>query len=745
MILPPAPPSKIAAGGTFCAILSGLVMLGLPARTLAADTAAPQAAPPAAAAAAAAPAPAAAADKDKAPAAEPAKEKEGEAAAETKPEEPPPGTEAAPGDYRNWFETSVGGLIVDGDKASAQRRTGLPASAFGGVQAFHYEHDVGKKGIFKVDGRGIFDNQDYGLRLEWNETDKGFVRGGVSQHRDFYDGTGGWSPSNGQHFPLYNDQFAVIRGNAFFEAGLRLPAKPEITVRYDRDWREGFKDSTIWGPTSLTGGVGTRSIVPAFQRLDEHTDTIAVDLRHTLGKTTLGAGFTFERAELSDSLNLRRQPFEPSDRFTTQTTRVESDLYGARAFVDTPLGEKVRFTSSYAFTTLETQVAGSRIIGADYDPVYDPAYGRRDVGFLNLSGLTQLDQNVWNANVMWTPFPTLSVIPAFRVENQNTDGSATRLDTGAQDLAREAANSRDMLDLSQQLEVRYTGITNILVYARGDWVQGDGNLLESEMLSASRQAELHRDTDFDRFSQKYTVGANWYPRQRLSVHTQYYRKMRENSYQHDPASYVNYSGLYPAFIQNHDFVTDDANVRLTWRPIDKLTLVTRYDLQFNTIHMQGTGLGEQQSAEQTAHIIGETITWTPTSRLYIQPGVNYVLDTTKSAATSVPTFPGNPVEDAHNDYFTVTCTTGLVLDDRTDLQLQYNYYLADNFRDVSAITQPYGADAEEHGVIASLIRRVNPRLKVTLRYGYYSGRSEFFGGFNDYDAHLVYASTQYLF
>src|SRR5690349_10899821 len=29
-------------------------------------------------------------------------------------------------EYRNWFDTSVGGVIVGGDKAAYQRRTGLP-------------------------------------------------------------------------------------------------------------------------------------------------------------------------------------------------------------------------------------------------------------------------------------------------------------------------------------------------------------------------------------------------------------------------------------------------------------------------------------------------------------------------------------------------------------------------------------------------------------------------------------------
>jgi hypothetical protein len=153
-----------------------------------------------------------------------------------------------------------------------------------------------------------------------------------------------------------------------------------------------------------------------------------------------------------------------------------------------------------------------------------------------------------------------------------------------------------------------------------------------------------RDTDFDRFAQKYTAGASWYPRQRVNLHAQYYRKMRENSYSHGHRLLPQggFGGLYPAFIQNHDFTTDDVNFRVTWRPLDKLTLVSRYDLQFNTIDMRGAGLGNGSGAEQTAHIIGETITWTPIPRLYIQPGVNYVLDTTRTAATDVGASPGTP-------------------------------------------------------------------------------------------------------
>ncbi|MGE3310430.1 MAG: hypothetical protein AB7O66_10705 [Limisphaerales bacterium] len=668
-----------------------------------------------------------------------------DAAEAAEPVEDTPGfVDAAPGDYRNWFDVTVGGLLVDGDDAPARRRLGLPSGAFGGAQRFHFEQDVGDQGIFKVDGRGIFNNEDYGLRLEWSETDKAFVRAGIDQYRTFSDGSGGWFPGNDLWFDLYDDELALVRGSAFFEAGLRLPNYPEITVRYERDWREGQKDSTHWGDSGLTGGFGPRAIVPSFRTLDETTDTVSIEITKTLGKVTFGGAFAYEHSDIDNGTYLRRSPTEDADRHITQRESVETDLYSARAFADTIFNEKVRVTSSYAFTTLETALGGSRIVGADYDGVYDPVYGRRDIGFLGLSGGSQLDQHVWNVNGLWTPIPNLAVIPAFRLENQSLDGSSGWSDTGAETLAREAANSRDMLDLSQQLELRYTGVTNVVFYARGDWIQGDGNLLEHQFLPATGVTEIHRDSDFDRFSQKYTAGTHWYPLKRLNVHAQYYRKMRSTDYDHDASNRIVVSGYYPAYIQNQNFTTDDLNLRVTWRPLDQLTLVSRYDLQFNTYDSQATGFASTQGAEGTAHILSETLTWTPVSRFYLQPGVHLVFDTTRSDASSAVA-PGSPVEDAHNDYVSVTCTAGLVIDERTDLQAQYTYYLADNFQDVSAATQPYGSGLEEHGILTSLVRRISPRLRVTLRYGFYTSREELSGGHNDYDAHLVSTSAQYLF
>ncbi|MBC8097086.1 MAG: hypothetical protein H7Y43_14865, partial [Akkermansiaceae bacterium] len=84
-------------------------------------------------------------------------------------------------------------------------------------------------------------------------------------------------------------------------------------------------------------------------------------------------------------------------------------------------------------------------------------------------------------------------------------------------------------------------------------------------------------------------------------------------------------------------------------------------------------------------------------------------------------------------------------DDKTDLNLGYTYYRADNYTDNSTIGVPYGSGAEEHGATATLTRRINKNLRASLRYGYYTYSDESFGTSRDYDAHVVYTSLQYRF
>ena len=193
-----------------------------------------------------------------------------------------------------------------------------------------------------------------------------------------------------------------------------------------------------------------------------------------------------------------------------------------------------------------------------------------------------------------------------------------------------------------------------------------------------------------------------------------------------------------------DFETYDGNFRLTWRPLNNITTVTRYEYQWSTIHTEPdsiSGLGKVESSTMPSQIIAQDISWAPWSRLYLQVGFNYVLSDTKTPASEVT----QSILNSQNNYWTLNFSTGFVLDDKTDLNLGYFYYQADNYQDNSDVGVPLGAGGHEHGVTATLARRLSKNLRLSLRYGFYTYDDETFGGNRDYNTHLIYTSLRYRF
>jgi len=658
--------------------------------------------------------------------------------------------EAEPTNYRNWIDFGVGGTIVNGSQAEFQRRLQLPGgTAFGGVEQFHYERDVGEYSLFQVDGRGIFNQDDYSITLDYTDPDRGFVRGGYNEFRTYYNGSGGFFPGPApvQWYELYDNDFSVNRSEAWFEGGLRLPDIPQFTVRYSHQEREGTKDSTIWGAadTFIAPPYGpTRNYVPTFENIDEKRDVLSLDLRHTFGTTDAGVGVRFDSQEADNSRNIRQYPNQAGDSYVTQRDQRDTDMFSVHAFTESRFSEKVWLTVGYSYTDLDSDVSGYRAYGTTYDPDISQRLPNPNT-FQDLSGNSQLSQQLANVNLRFALGPNWSLVPAFRIESQNTDSYAG-YGQPASPLSPNsyyAQSNRGLLDLSESLNLRYTGLTNWVFYGEGYWLQGNGDLNENWNNVSNDSNVLNRDTDDQRFAQKYTIGSNWYPLRKLRFGVQYYYKLRDQNYTHNVDSTPNLSGFnrYPAFLTAQDYAINDVNFRTTWRARHNLTLVGQYDFQYSTLHNQADGLSEVESADIHSQIISGGVSWVPHSRVFTQGNLSYVYDRTDTPASDITP----SVQSSNNDYWTANVTLGYVLDQKTDLEASYYYYRANNYVDNSAYSMPYGAGNTEQGVTAGVKRRMSDRVLVSLNYGFFTNNDETSGYYNNFDAHVIQASMRYLF
>jgi hypothetical protein len=689
----------------------------------------------------------------------------------------------------NWIELAIGGLSVSGDAAQFKQEHRTSGDLFGGISDLHYEKTM-DKGTLTIDGHALLELHDYDIKVNFTQTDVGYVNVGYTEFRSWYDGNGGFFPGNGLWIPPRYPEDHLDRGEAWIELGLRIPKWPEITFHYSHIFREGRKDSTVWGDSNQTGlptNTG-RKIAPAFRDLDESRDIFSLEIFHTIGNTDLSAGMRYEHSEVDDRLQLERGAGQlpplvaapGAQRFITQRDQNDAELFNGHFTFETRLSDTVMFTGAYSYTTLSADISGTRIIGSDYDSMYgDPilTLQSNDHGTLNLAGISENHEHIGNLNLMWIPVKNLTTLVGFRYTHQEKDTSAMFLDTNTtanvapfsptnpsggfhnitNPTPRAGDSSNEFDNVAETFEVRYNGLDRWAFYVRGDWNEEWGNIHEHEISAGGDLGSENKDTDL--FYQKYIVGLNWYPLAELNLAAQYYYKNAD--YKNDFLS----AGIPSADeeanqrLLHQEWDTNDFNIRLTWRPkvpqaAGTVTLVTRYDYVRSNIDTQWeisptampTILDEIRTGIITQNIFTESITWNPTARLYFQGTVSYVTDETDTPADIILT--GNTVPsivDSQNDYWTASAAVGFAVDDKTDIHAEYSYYRADNYEGASIVGMPYGMGATQHTVGASISRELMRNVRVKLQYGYFQYRDETSGGHNNYDAHAVFSSLQFRF
>jgi hypothetical protein len=684
-------------------------------------------------------------------------------------------TEEAP-EYKNWIELGIGGVITNGDRAQFEQEHRLPGDQpYGGIQDLHFEQTVGKNGLFSIDGHALWDFNDYDITVQLSQPKLGYIKAGFTEFRSWYDGNGGFFPHNDVFFSPPFPEMHIDRGDVWVELGLRAPNWPEITIRYSHEFRQGMKDSTIWGDTTLTGLTvnPTRKIIPSFRDIDETRDIFSFEASKTIGNTDVLLGMRYEHNENDYSLNMERNAGQigvvpGGQRFVTQHQNDDVDLFSGHGITETRITDSLWFTTGYSYTTLENDLSGTRIFGTHFDSAFGepvPTLGQRDHAFLDLAGIAQVKEHVANANLFWMPIPSLAILTGFRYTHESLDNNSSFL---AEEPVRNTppftpTNPRggfhygppelgfgerlsDYDRLAERLELRYTGIDNWLFYAEGEWEEEYGQINENQNIDE----DVPLDKSTNALGQKYTIGANWYPTMRLNLAGQYYHRIA--SYDEDIVSAV-----FPRLI-NQEWNTDDLNVRITFRPkiptcLGTLALVTRYDFVHTSIDGQwevfsdGELLAELQTGEIKKHVISESLTWNPLARFYLQANFSYVFNQTDTPASNINLDPQTSptVVNFRNDYWTVTSSIGYIIDDKTDFYADYYFYCANDYFKNAVVAVPYGLGATEHAASATITRQLTKNMRLLLRYGYFNYRDETSGGHNNYRAHSLYSGLQVRF
>lgn len=655
--------------------------------------------------------------------------------------------------YNNWIELGAGGFITSGNKAQAGQNQQSWNGLFGGIEDFHYGAAVATNTTLAVDGHALFDNRDYKLGLDLENQNIGFLRLNYDYFRTWENGAGGFYPPADAWFSLPDDALTIDNGTISFEGGLRLqndPYVPKITFKYTHTYRNGEEPSTSWGyvqPDPNNPNI-VRGLNPSFYAIDEHRDIFQLDAAEHVKATDFGAGLRYETGNLNDALNTSQYSGQPFGQSMADQSSVSYDLFNAHAYSETWLKDNLMFSAAYSYSHLNNDFTGSYTFLPDLGVL-------NGFGYNNLNGDSWVQDHVVNLNLYAKLMKNLSIVPSLRIQKENSDVNASEAET-FQDTPSSPSRPDDYgdqndLEVSERLDITYTGFTNWVIFARGEWTEGDGNLTQNGGLipvnGNSEFQSVQSRIDNNRLFQKYSAGVRWYPLYRVTLDAGGYYQAHDYDYSFPVDSTPNNSFTsyrYPGYLAMQNFETWDGNTRLTLRPWQSVSIVSHYEYQWSTIHTGPdplSGLGETESSRMYSHIIGADASWSPWSRLSLTAGIDYVLSKTMTPASDYT----QAILNAQNNYWMVNFSSDFVVDDKTDLNVGYYYYRSDDYNNYATVGLPYGAGAEEHAVTAEIVRRLTENLRLTLKSGYYHYTDDTSGGHNDFDTFLIFASMQYRF
>lgn len=647
-------------------------------------------------------------------------------------------TDAFPS-FDSYVKIAGQSAAITGDGAAFQSRTGQSENFGGGIEELHYVRDLTKDTTMQMDGRALTGAEDYLLKFNVAKSEVGSVDVGYQNFRTFYDGVGGFFPNNSAWLPLNDQELFVDRGKFWAEVKIARPDQPEFTFRYVNETRDGRKDSTIWGTTTVTGVAGgtstTRNINSSFIDLNERHQSLEGTMKQTVGNTTYTLSLLGDWVDNLDSRYVTNMPLAApaTQSNVTHTDGTESSMGAIMASTTTELTDQVAFNTGLRYQNVDNRFTGDRSLVS--------GTGVTTYNYFDLVGDATADIYTGILGFDFKPTPDWVVSPGVRAEHRKTSADAT-YKTGTPALpVQNFEDSRNIEDsLTPMLDVRYTGIRTLALYGSAAHKVADTDKRHVTGYTTVRPNPYVSDVDEQR--ETYKLGANWRQSSVLTVRCEVFYK--DNNYTDEgtiPAGTDSYYELGSQFA--------GGSITAILKPVNSLSFTTRYLYQkgkrqvthFNTAK---TTLLDIDSMDAEVHSISETVDWTPINQFYMQASANAVFDvmSTSYAQTGVPA--NNVLQNSDNNYVTFSVLAGFVLTKRDDLQIQSTYYRAANGNDyLAANTQPYGVNESEFTVSVGLVHKVSDHFIANAKVGYFEHKNDTTGGHTDYRGPLAYVSLTY--
>ena len=709
----------------------------------------------------------------------------------------------------NYVKVAGSAAWVTGSKSAWQTEVRHTKTEAGGIEELKIDQKINDKDLLQFESRLLPGNNDYYGLVRLKIEDKATIEVGYKEFRTYYDGVGGFFPTNGAWKPLADKYLHTDRSSFWVDAKVALPDKPVFHFRYSLDRRDGQKDSTIWGDSDQTGlplyapytswSSGNRKLVASYVDLDEKQQTFEGSVMHTVGKTKLSLAVVGTFLDNLDTRHVNRYPgelqvYDPVTKklITSVTATTVSpgtkianhtwgwDAQGAKnhtwAFTgkfETFVNDKVSLFGGINYATTDGDVYGDRRMFLDVATAtgiqsvvggYVTTTGRPPYSYTTQSSNLSRDILTGNVGVNLKPVPGLFLTAALKAEHSSMDALnnvtywGTYLNPATGVATANNFNGKTYNNIKEdvwvpELNARYNGIRTVSIYGSADYRHSPGDeTTYGDSAGTGNVIALGTEetTKVRENHGNYKVGASWAPNPLVTLRAETFMKDHDNRFGETALT----SGFY---ILNTKMKGAILSAALT--PSSELTCTTRYTLRSGTMDvMVDRTTGSYEAGSTKVHQISEAINWTPNKDYYVALDLGYSFDTTNTTylkSGDVTTFVGTTptyrfanqiLRNADNNYWTGSAVAGVNVDSSTSVELKYFMYHADNYQPGNvAYTLPYGMSEKNSNVSVGVKHKFSEKLAAEARVGYFKSDNPTSGGNSDYKGTLAYVSLTHAF
>jgi hypothetical protein len=413
--------------------------------------------------------------------------------------------------------------MVDGDYHKYEALNWQDRGYSGGVKDLSIHYTSGDDVTIDASGSGIIGNGDYKGAYSITKKDVGYMNFDFDQFRKYYDTFGGIFQG---HSDSLSRDLSLDIGHIGFEAGIKMPDLPNVSVYYDHNYKNGSKSMLNWD--TIKFGTVSQKISPSWEELDETTDTFGIKGDYTEKGYHLTGDQRFEIARWKTrgyevrlgNGSATATDYDQRRQDQVQETNVMTTTLGADKWY---WGDKIFGSSAYRFEHLKNQ---------DRQNIQEfQSNGTPLLTALNKSdGSAHNDQdlNSWVLNLMISPWSWLSGTSGFKAEITQRDASSnypSDLQTATTNYVALDNTESNTCKFAESFGLRFKAIPRTAVYTDLSFEQSQNHLMvnsrDINFETGTRTSDNQtRDAIIDEPVINWVTGADFQPFRRLNLTSQ---------------------------------------------------------------------------------------------------------------------------------------------------------------------------------------------------------------------------------